>query len=374
MKLRCRMGLLAVLPFLCMDAGAQETARPVTWTNAFPALTFEQPLFLTAVPGTDRMAVVEQGGKIFTFENKAEVTSRQLMLDVGERIIAGGEQGLLGLAFDPGYASNGYIYLNYTAPDPLRTVIARFHVEDGVAKPASFVSLLEFDQPYSNHNGGMLAFGPDGFLYISAGDGGAGDDPHDAGQRLDTVLGKILRIRPLPGDLIPADNPFVGQDGARPEMWAYGLRNVWRFSFDRTTGELWAGDVGQNKLEEIDVIVRGGNYGWRIYEASRSNINPENRPAGDFIAPVWEYGRDAGICVTGGYVYRGKAVPGMVGKYIFGDFQTGRIWSLARSDEGGASVEEIGHVWTISSFGEDADGELYITSFSGNVYRMIGGR
>jgi len=366
--------LAGVLAAVAPAVGAAQAVLPaVEFVPAFPSLRFERPLFLTAVPGGDRLAVVTQPGVVYTFEDRSTVATRDTLLDLRDRVIDGGEKGLLGLAFDPQYPRRPYLYVDYVAPRPLRSVIARYTVMPGTvpkADPQSAVTLLEIAQPYSNHNGGMLAFGPDGMLYVASGDGGSGDDPHDNGQRLDTLLGKILRLMPTPGALVPSDNPFVGRPGARGEIWAYGLRNPWRFSFDRATGALWAGDVGQDAREEIDLIERGGNYGWRVWEADRPNLATAAHPPGAPIAPRYAYGHDQGRSVTGGYVYRGRAVPALVGRYVFGDFVEGKVWVLV--DEAGRAprAELLDEVALPSSFGEDADGELFVTSFTGSIHRL----
>ena len=234
---------------------------------------------------------------------------------------------------------------------------------------------MEIGQPFSNHNGGHITFGPDGYLYVGLGDGGSGGDPRGHGQNLRTLLGTILRIDVSTLDVtgsyaVPPDNPFVGVEGARPEIWAYGLRNPWRFSFDRETGELWAGDVGQNKLEEIDIITPGGNYGWNIMEGS-SCFRDNRCDRDEFVPPVAEYGRDGGCSVTGGYVYRGSRLPALVGAYLYGDFCTGKIWAL-RYD--GSRVTENAQIadtdLQISSFAEGPDGEVYILSFTGQIARL----
>lgn len=365
-------GLLALsllLPACREEAPAPEVAG-VALEPAFPALRFENPLFLTAVPGSEELAVVTQEGRIHRFPARPDSAETRILLDIRDRVAAGGEMGLLGLAFDPGFRENGYFYVNYTRDDPRRSVISRFRAVGGQADPASETILLEFSQPYSNHNGGMLAFGPDGMLYIGTGDGGSANDPDNRAQRLDNLLGKILRIRPEPGNLIPPDNPYVGVTGVEPAIWAHGLRNPWRFSFDPGTGLLWAGDVGQNAREEIDIIRKGGNYGWRIYEGELSHINPDNRPASDFSMPVWTYSHELGQSVTGGYVYRGTELPELRGRYIYADFISGAIWAL---DYGNGEVPDnrrIGSVANPGSFGTDARGELYITSFDGRIYRL----
>lgn len=370
--------LAAALCLLAASCGGSDGDSPVppdelTLINAFPNLGFERPLFLTAVPGGNRLAVVTQPGRIFVFENQPETDSAALFLDIRDRVQDGGEEGLLGLAFDPDYTNNGYFYVYYSAAEPRRSVISRFEVgtDPDAAEPASEQVLLEFEQPFSNHNGGMLAFGPDGRLYIASGDGGSGNDPQNNAQSLDTLLGKILRINPQAGNLIPADNPFVGNPDARGEIWAYGLRNPWRFSFDRLTGTLWAGDVGQGAFEEIDIIQKGGNYGWRVYEGNQSNINPDNLPASDFIAPVWTYGRSEGASITGGYVYRGAGLPELRDYYIYADFISGNVWALQYSGMTAVANSKIAEVPNPSSFGEDAAGELYITSFDGSIYKFV---
>lgn len=345
------------------------------WVSAFPQLRFSAPVFLTQAPQDARLFVVEQSGKIQTFANSDGAVEKQVFLDLSGKISFGGEEGLLGLAFDPGYLrDNRYFYVHYSAPNPRRSVIARYSVQNGeapVADPGSEKILLEIPQPYSNHNGGMLAFGADNLLYIALGDGGSGGDPLGSGQDTNTLLGSILRIDPHGGEPygIPADNPFAN-GGGRGEIWAYGLRNPFRFSFDRHTGDLWAGDVGQNSREEVDIIVRGGNYGWNVYEGNLPYANPDNVPASDFIAPVLDYGRETGASVIGGYVYRGTQLPDLTGAYIYGDYVSGAIWQLRY--ENGAVTENtrLGTVENLTSFGEDAAGNLYALSAFGEVYRL----
>ncbi|MBN1447291.1 MAG: PQQ-dependent sugar dehydrogenase, partial [Bacteroidetes bacterium] len=283
-------------------------------------------------------------------------------------------------AFHPNYETNGFLYLNYTAADPRRTVIARYRVTDtdpNSADPASETVLLEISQPYSNHNGGQIAFGPDGYLYISTGDGGSGGDPQNNAQNRSNLLGKILRIdvdNPSHGDAygIPADNPFFGNaEGWAEHIYAWGLRNPWRFSFDTVTGRLWAGDVGQNRFEEVDIIDRGKNYGWRIMEGF-SCFNPASGcDQSGLTKPVIEYGRDQGASITGGYVYRGESVPELQGKYIYADFVTGRIWGLTYNGPGNVdNVLLLSSNQNIASFGVDPDNELYICTFGGSIFRF----
>ena len=338
------------------------------------ATGLESPVYVThAGDGSGRLFVVEQAGVIRIIRN-GRLLARPF-LDVRSRVISGGEMGLLSVAFHPQYASNGRFFVNYTAnSDSLRTVIAEYRVSDApdVAGRAERV-LLEIAQPYRNHNGGLNLFGPDGMLYIGMGDGGSGGDPHNNGQRLDTLLGKLLRLD-VNGEApygVPRDNPFVGRAGARGEIWAYGLRNPWRFSFDRATGRLFLADVGQNRWEEIDLLEKGGNYGWRLMEGAHC-FNPETGcSTTGLILPIAEYGRELGCSVSGGYVYRGTRIRDLVGRYLFSDYCTGRLWSL-RESGGRWVMEELRATGlTVSSFGEDQAGELYVVDHRGTVYQIV---
>ncbi len=366
-----------LLLFLACEAHA---ALPkVRLTPVYPHLQFDRPLCIThANDGAGRLFVVEQAGRIHVMPDDPGTKQSSVFLDISERVrTAHNEEGLLALAFHPGYKDNGFFYIYYSASDPRRGVLSRFRVSpdnENAADPSSERVVLEVEQPYGNHNGATVLFGPDGYLYISLGDGGSAGDPYGNGQNLDALLGKILRLDVNRTDssknyAIPSDNPFVGVKGARPEVWAYGLRNVWRMSFDRQTGELWAGDVGQNKWEEIDIIVRGGNYGWNIREGMHPFEDAE--PISKLIDPVAEYGRDDGASVTGGYVYRGSRFPALQGVYIYADYVTGTIWGLHHSD--GRKLEKatlLEQPNNISSFGEDAEGEVLVTCFDGRVYRL----
>jgi glucose/arabinose dehydrogenase len=371
-----------------VDAPALPSVRLV---RAFPRLEFRRPVCITHA-GDDRLFVVEQQGRILVFENRPDVEQAGVYLDLRPAVRTGhNEEGLLGLAFDPHYADNGRFYVYYSASDPRRTVLARFTVspdDASRADPESARVILEVPQPYGNHNGGALLFGPDDNLYLSLGDGGSANDPHGHGQNPGTLLGTIVRLDVRGNDperpyAIPDDNPFVGRPTARPEVWAYGLRNPWRMSFDRETGDLWAGDVGQNAWEEIDLIVRGGNYGWNLREGAHPLA--QGTPSGPLIGPVVEYpqrrGRDLiGRSVTGGYVYRGPTLEGLVGAYVYADYVTGRIWALRYADGAVVAHREI-HTppprACIASFGEDAAGELYLCAFDrldgsrGRVYRLV---
>ena len=343
--------------------------------GAFPKLAFKRPVGIThAGDGSNRLFVLEQKGRIMVFQNTNEASEARVFLDLRTKVSRKhNEEGLLALDFHPEFETNGHLYVYYSAKDPRRGVLSRFTVssdDPDVADSESEQIILEFEQPFGNHNGCTLLFGPDGYLYISLGDGGWLGDPKENGQNLNTLLGSILRIdiNDTQDDLayaIPSDNPFVGRDDARGEIWAYGLRNVWRMSFDRETGELWAGEVGQNLFEEIDLIVKGGNYGWNV----REGFHPyrESEIQGDFIDPVVEYPRADGLSVTGGYVYRGSANPRLTGAYLYADYVSGKIWALRH--EGGVMTmhREIYNPPSrrryISSFGEDEAGELYLCAF-----------
>ncbi len=351
----------------------------VRMVPAFPRLRFERPLCLAAPPdGSGRLVVVEQRGVARIFAARPETDRAEVFLDIADRVrTVHNEEGLLALAFHPRWSDNGHFFVYYSASGPRRNVLARFRAagpERGRADPSAPEVLLEIPKPYGNHNGATLLFGRDGFLYVSIGDGGHAGDPHGNGQDLGTLLGKILRIDVDRRDAgrayaVPADNPFIGRAGARPEIWAYGLRNVWRMSFDRETGELWAGDVGQDRWEEIDLIVKGGNYGWNLREGRHPFR--AGRSGGPLIDPVVEYGRDAGASVTGGYVYRGSRLPRLRGAYVYADFVTGTLWAFRH--EGGrvtAHREILRQPENIASFGEGPDGEMYLLAFDGRVHRF----
>lgn len=372
---RPSLGALA-FPSGSVQSGDVRIAR------AFPNLTFQSPLYFAVAPGNRQHGfVVSQNGviRVFDLTNPAATTS-SVFLDIDARVTNdGGELGLLGLAFDPDYASNGYFYVNYnpitTDGSPLRTHISRFRVTSNplVADPASETVLLRYNQPFANHNGGWLGFGPDRKLYIASGDGGAGGDPQGNGQNRNTLLGKMLRINP--DGSIPADNPFVGQANTRGEIWAYGLRNPFRGSFDVATGNLWVGDVGQNIYEEIDVITRGGNYGWATREGLHGypTASTPIPPGSNFIEPVLEYDHNAGCSVTGGTVYRGGAIPSLAGTYLYTDFCSGTLWSATPTDGRPATATVVGTIPAgPSSIAPDHDGELYATGlFDGALYRLL---
>ncbi len=348
----------------------------LTIQEAFPNLTFVNPVDLQYSPdGTDRIFILEQSGIIKVFENNGNTTEVKTFLDISDRVTSGGETGLLGLAFHPDYASNGYFYVDYTTPNPLRTHVSRFQVTSNPdsADNSSELVLLEIAQPFANHNGGRVSFGPDGYLYIGMGDGGSAGDPNNNAQNLAVLLGKILRIdvdNPAGGLNygIPSDNPFAGNtQGWREEIYSFGMRNPWRFSFDPETGKIWCGDVGQNAWEEIDTISSGGNYGWRCYEGNHE-YNMSGCSGTDYLFPIWEYSHFDGCSITGGFVYRGNRRPELKGTYVYGDYCSRSVWSLNFS---GANLSNdlIGTAAaSILSFGTDMNNELYILCSNGRIY------
>lgn len=381
--------VLLIFPLFafCSDTsrdGSNGTPDPAAYkpVPAFPGLSFTRPVDLQYAPDdSERLFVVEQAGVISVFPNNSATTSKKTFLDIREKVDdQGNEEGLLGLAFHPDYKSNGYFYVNYTASNPNRTVISRFKVSGGnpdAAETGSEHVLLTFEQPYSNHNGGQVSFGPDGYLYIAVGDGGSGGDPHDHGQDRTTLLGTILRIdvNKLQNGKqygIPADNPFAkNNNGYREEIYAYGLRNPWRFSFDSENGQLWTGDVGQNAYEEIDIIEKGGNYGWNTMEGNHC-FEPKNGcERSGLKMPVHEYSRGEGISVTGGFVYRGPSLEGLRGKYIYADYATRRVWALDNAESGKPVNTLLFEAdFNISSFGVDQNRELYLCGFDGKIYKI----
>ncbi|MBD2700377.1 PQQ-dependent sugar dehydrogenase [Spirosoma sp. BT702] len=372
--------IAALVP--AVDRPAAPKKKPADWKleNAFPNLTFQRPVeFTYPNDGSNPIFVLEQEGKIRVFDNKSDVKTAPVFLDVTKKVSDEGEMGLLGLAFHPDFRKNGYLYIYYTKRKPLETVIARYQASGSglnVVNPSTETVILRFDQPYDNHNGGKIAFGPDGYLYIATGDGGAWGDQHNNAQNLSAWLGKILRIdinKTTKGTYgIPADNPFAGnKEGHREEIYAYGLRNPWRFSFDRKTGQMWAGDVGQNEFEEIDIITKGGNYGWRLKEATRC-YNPRNDcETGKLIDPIHHYVRSEGTSITGGVVYRGTRNTLLQGKYLYADYASGKVWVLTfENDKKTDNQLLVSNAGTISAFGEDAAGEAYLLDHQGTIKRL----
>lgn len=341
-------------------------SRRFSLTEPFSSLTFDTPTGIAnAGDGTGRLFVFEQSGRVYEVSSGA----KNLFIDISDKLVSGGERGLLGMAFHPDFESNREFFLHYSGKSDGRTVLSRFSTgPDGLGNSSSEEVLLEQDQPFTNHNGGSIEFGPDGFLYLGLGDGGSGGDPEGNGQDKGTLLGKILRIDVSGSDggknyKIPSTNPFVGESGALPEIFAYGLRNPWRFSFDRAEGTLIAGDVGQSAKEEIDVITSGKNYGWNRMEGKSCYPPGESCSRSGLTLPIVDYGRDDGGSVTGGYVYRGSDIPALYGTYIYGDFISGKVWSLVRDGNKAVASEVLSSGELISSFGEDESGELYMLSY-----------
>jgi glucose/arabinose dehydrogenase len=349
---------------------------------------FNTPVYLTAPAGDrERLFVVEQRGTIRIF--RSGVILPRPFLDISRLVLAGGERGLLSMAFPPDYATSGRFYVYYTARNPSGAVTIveyRTSSDADAADAGSARTVMQIAHPRSNHNGGQLQFGPDGFLYIGTGDGGGVGDPNRAGQRLDTLLGKLLRINPRQSGAaaysVPPDNPFVGRPGARGEIWAYGLRNPWRFSFDRRTGDLSVADVGQYDWEEIDFAAapgRGGglNFGWGCWEGRHpyalNEGNPECRPLPAHTQPVHEYAHTRGCSITGGYVVRDPTLPALEGRYVYGDYCNRQLWSVRLQSPGAQDDRRLNlTVPSLSSFGEDGCGRVYAVSGSGPVYRLRG--
>ncbi len=360
-------GLLLVTPSLL--------AGELGLAPMFGGKAFDQPVFMLQPPGDGgTWFVVERGGKIYRLN--ADGSDQQLVLDLSEEVESRPmEAGLLGMAFHPRFAENGRVYLSYTrAGAPLTSVLARFRSHDGGMSiaPGSEQVLLEVKQPYRNHNGGHIAFGPDGYLYFGLGDGGSGGDPKGNAQNRDTLLGAILRldVNRVSPYAVPPDNPFAKGKG-RGEIYAYGLRNPWRWSFDRKTGQLWVGDVGQNRWEEVDRVGAGDNLGWNRWEGLHC-YRGETCSAKGIVLPLAEYSHDKGCSITGGYVYRGSAIPSLRGQYLYGDFCTGRIWSLDTTKAGAEPRERLLSGKRIASFAEGRQGELYLLDFSsGRIFRLV---
>ena len=374
---------VAALCATLLLGGASAFSQGVSLVNAFPNLTFTQPILLTHPPdGTNRIFVVEQTGVVLVFPNDSSVTSAQTFLTVTSLLShygIEGEEGLLGLAFDPQFSKNGYFYIDYTAPNPFSTMIVRYKVQQGnpnVADSTSAFPILQILQPpESNHKGGNLAFGPDGYLYAGTGDGGGENDTYQNAQNRKVLLGKILRINvndttATTHYTIPPDNPLVADTtGLKKELWTWGMRNPWRWSFDPQTGVLWCGDVGQSTWEEIDIIKGGLNYGWPIMEGFACNPIAPICDSTGFTPPIAVYGHDVGNAIVGGYVYRGSRAPWLYGAYIYGDYGSGRLWML-RYANGTVTVDSMifgGAGSEMSSFGVDQQNELYIVSYSASA-------
>jgi glucose/arabinose dehydrogenase len=344
-----------------------------TAVAVFPQINFDQMLGLQPIPGDGAFAaVVSKDGVIRRASLSDDAAPVTVFLDISGRLIQnpGQEEGLLGLAFAPDYASSGKFYVYYSAGGPRRAVLSRFIAQGDHADPASEHVLLQIDEPYPNHNGGSLAFGPDGMLYVGVGDGGSGGDPQGNGQNTNTLLGKILRIDVSGVEYaIPSDNPFAA-GGGRGEIFAYGLRNPWRINFDAKTGQLWAADVGQNAWEEVDRVVSGGNYGWSVWEGKHCYAGARCDGTSGMILPRAEYSHEFGCSITGGYVYRGKAMPELAGWYVYGDYCSGRVWAVDAATDAGAAIPLADTGASITSFGQDTAGELYLVTFNNKILKL----
>jgi uncharacterized repeat protein (TIGR03806 family) len=363
--------------------GSPDPIPPLAVELAFPALPkFTRPIALGQAPIGDRMVVVTQDGVAFTFPRRSDVKPQEvrILLDIQKEVLRDDhEEGLLGLAFHPKFAENGRFYVFYSKAPRGSTIVEYQTLPNDrlSADPKSKRVILEFAKPFGNHNGGSLLFGNDGMLYIAVGDGGSPNDEQGNGQNLGTLLAKILRIdvdRRDPGKpyAIPSDNPFVNRSGARGEIWAYGVRNPWRMTLDPPTGEIWIGDVGQELWEEVDVVVKGGNYGWSIREGKHPFGPNGVGPRGDLIEPIVEYPHTDGRSITGGCVYRGARLPELNGLYLYADFVAGSVWGLRRDGKKGVAVQELSPtpIQEITAFGADRDGEVYFSTFDGRILQF----
>ncbi|MBW8381475.1 MAG: PQQ-dependent sugar dehydrogenase [Youngiibacter sp.] len=334
--------------------------------EAYPALTFKQPLEYVWFEANGKAYVVERGGLILEFDDTSDVKDLSIFADLTSRVsVSATERGLLGFAFHPDYEDNGLYYVNYTTEN------------DTVIESSKGEVILSFPQPYSNHNGGHIAFGNDGYLYIAVGDGGGDGDPQVNSQNLSRIYGKLLRIdvdkkSGAKNYSIPSDNPFAdGKGGALPEIFAFGLRNPWKFSIDEMTGKIMAGDVGQNRIEEIDEIVSEGNYGWNIMEGTSVYKDDKVTDKASLIPPLAEYQHPDGKSVTGGYIYRGELLRELHGDYVYGDFVTGRVWAYDFESKRSRQILDTG--LNVSSFGLDKNGEMIIVDYSGKLFRITAG-
>lgn len=391
MRITLPVHLLLVAILLTASCGEAEqvkdTPLPLKAVRAFGDLRIRRPTVVTnAGDGSGRIFFVTQQGVVHFIPNDPDASETKTFLDIQSKVVykdKQNEEGLLGLAFHPRYKENGEFFLYYTTTDsPHTSVISRFRVSadsPDVADPASEEELMRIKQPFWNHNGGGLAFGPDGYLYVALGDGGAARDPYGNGQNLETLLGSILRIDVDHKDAgknygIPKDNPFVNHERARSEIWAYGLRNVWGMDFDTETGDLWAADVGQDIWEEINIVVGGGNYGWNRREGKHPFGQHDTPAEGPFVEPVWEYHHDIGKSITGGVLYRGQEFPELQGCFLYADYITGRLWAL-KYDQAQKEVVANYSLQTannapIIAFGVDEQNELLLTDSFGFIYRL----
>ncbi len=373
--------LSVILSLMACGGGNTQTAAQVTVERAFPSLTFNNPISIHQPPGDGtRWFLIEKGGRVLMFPNDDAAATVSVSADFSSMVDDTGEGGLLGVAFQPSFSGSGNVYFYYTETGPgpstpLVSSLVRYTINiSGIIETGSGNVILSVDQPETNHNGGDIKFGPDGYLYIALGDGGGVGDPNGNGQDTTTLLGSMLRIDVDGGSpyAIPAGNVFASSSTDMPEIYAWGLRNPWRFSFDELTGDLWAGDVGQGAWEEIDLVVSGGNYGWNIEEGDHCFSPPVGCDDTGLIDPVFEYGRTEGQSVTGGYVYRGSSMPAFQGHYLFADWGSGDIWGFDAS----SVLPEVKLLadtdMRIVSFAQDGNSELYVVDYSGGgIYRLV---
>ena len=350
-----------------VERGAEEHR----FVEALGGRTFEQPIELLAWPDGG-LLVAEQRGSLTVYGDDGSIRG---VLDLSDRVTFSDERGLLSVAVDPEFAGRPFLYIWYSPRGTHVTRLSRFPVAAGLADRDAELVILEVQQPYSNHNGGALRFGPDGMLYLGIGDGGAANDPHENGQNRGTLLGTIIRIDVSAASEqyrygIPADNPFLGVPGVRPEIFAFGLRNPWRMAFDPDTGDLWVGDVGQNRVEEVSIVEAGSNQGWNVFEGDECFGRQSDCDALEHSAPLATYSHELGCSVTGGVVYRGAELPWLVGAYLFADYCSGRVWALQPGESGWeiAQLEQLDA--QIASFGVDHDGEVYLLTFDGPILRL----
>ena len=356
-------------------AAASDQTQPPTeeieFVEALDGRSFEQPIELLAWPDGG-LLVAEQRGGISLYRADGSVRG---VLDLSERVVFRGEQGLLSVALDPEFADHPYLYVWYSPRGTNLARLSRFPVEGTQANPDRELIILEVEQPFSNHNGGAVRFGPDGMLYLGIGDGGAANDPYEHGQNAQTLLGTIIRIDVRGATTqypyrIPPDNPLLGVAGVRPEIFAWGMRNPWRMAFDSETAALWYADVGQDRVEEVGIAAPGGNHGWNVFEGTECFGRGEDCAALDHVPPLAEYRHDLGCSVTGGVVYRGSELPWLDGAYLFADYCSGRVWALELGGEGWAMRELAQLDAQIASFGVDADGEVYLLAFRAPILRL----
>jgi glucose/arabinose dehydrogenase len=373
----------------CGNPPVKTESLPVSVELAFPNLEIGRPILIQdSGDDSGRLFIASQYGVVYTIDPRdRDVSEAQVFFDFNESVTykdRENEEGLLGMAFHPKFKDNGRFYLFFTSSEKARlSALSQFTVSKDTphrADAQSEVRILEVPQPAWNHNGGTIEFGPDGYLYVALGDGGAANDMFKNGQNLSTLMGSILRIdidrtSPERNYSIPSDNPFVNTLDARPEIWAYGLRNVWRMAFDPATKQLWAADVGQDLWEEINIIQRGGNYGWSKREGMHPFGPQGSGPSPEFVEPIWEYHHDIGKSITGGVVYRGKAIPALQGVYLYADYVAGKMWGIRYDEAQGQvvahyEIELPGNVPVIT-FGADADGEVYFSDPAGRIFKFV---